>query len=233
MPGDPTTPETSVPMKAGDVETLNLELQKGLQTINMQYFPHLGFNNPYVLVMNRAKAQQLGFLDDGKVTMSELVGRASRDLILITDQEFLFRNEWSALKERYDLTMMKTELAKHDQLYVKVSSGHPNGAGYVAVGFGSDAQLDDPDYVTIEDDKRVLPDYYVAPLVDKLVLRYFPPIEESLRRLSGILTLKEMSALIKEYETLRTAKGDTAAGPELYEGVARVFLQRKGLLPKS
>ena len=230
LPGDPSAPETSLPMKAGDVDNLNLELQKGLQTINMQYVPHLGFDNPYVLVMKRAKAQQLGFLDDGNVTMSELVGSASRDLILVTDQEFLFRNEWSALKERYDLTMMKTELAKHDELYAKVSKGHPNGAGFVAVGFGSDAELDDPDYVRIEDDRRVLPSYYVAPLVDKLVLRYFPPIEESLRRLAGILTLKEMSVLIKEYETSRANQGG-ASGNELYEGVARVFLQKKGLLP--
>jgi len=227
MPGDPSTPETSMPMKPGDVETLNLELQKGLQTINMQYFPHLGFNNPYVLVMKREKAQQLGFLDDAKVMMSELVGR-SRDLILITDQEFLFRNEWSALKERYELTMMRTELAKHEELYKKVSSGDATGAGYVAVGFGSDAELDDPDYVTIEDDKRVLPDYYVAPLVDKLALRYFGQIDESLRQLSGKLTLKEMSALIKEYDTRK--KKDSNSGPELYEDVARELLQRKGLL---
>src|SRR5262249_25647831 len=154
----------------------------GLQTFNMQYFPHLGFNNPYVLVMKRAKAQELGFLDDDKVTMSELVGRSS-DLILITDQEFLFRNEWSALKEHYGFTMLKTEYAKHEELYQKVSSGHATGAGYVAVGFGTDPQLDNPDYVTIEDDKRVLPDYYVAPLVDKRALRYFGQIDAPLRKL--------------------------------------------------
>jgi glycine betaine/choline ABC-type transport system substrate-binding protein len=230
MPSDPSTPEPSLPMKPDDVEGVNLELQKGLQTINMQYFPHLGFNNPYVLVMKREKAQELGFLDDGKVTMSELVGNASRDLILVADQEFLFRNEWSVLKERYNLTEMKTELAKHDQLYVKLNSGRADRAGYVAVGFATDTQLDDRDYVIIEDDRRVLPDYYVAPLVDKLVLRYFPPIEESLRRLSGVLSLKEMSSLIKEYESLQSVKGGTA-GPDLYEGVARVFLQKRGLLP--
>lgn len=231
LPGDQSAPEISLPMKPGDVEGVNLELQKGLQTINMQYLPHLGFNNPYVLVMQRKKARELGFLDDGKVTMSELVGKAAHDLILVTDQEFLFRNEWSALKERYNLTAIQSELAKHDQLYTKVTNGHPNGAGYVAIGFGTDTELERQEFVTIEDDKRVLPNYFVAPLVDKLVMRYFPPIEDALKPLAGKMTLKEMSELIEKHDNLKKTRGG-ASRPELYESVAGEFLQSKGLLPK-
>ena len=231
LPGDLSPGETSLQAKSIDVDGVNLELQKGLQTINLQFFPHLGFNSTYALVMKRSKAQEMGFLEDGKVTVSEVVAKASRELTLVADQEFLFRNEWSEMKERYNITEIKTELAKHDQLYTKVSSGRPDGGGYVAIGFGSDAELDDPDFVIIEDDKRVLPDYYVAPFVDKLLLRYFPPVEDSLRQLAGVLTLKQMSGLIKEYETLQSTESGTAAA-QLYERVAQKFLQEKGLLPK-
>jgi hypothetical protein len=49
LPGDPTSAEMSKPLPRGNTEAVNLELQKGVQTLNMRYFNHFGFNDPYVL----------------------------------------------------------------------------------------------------------------------------------------------------------------------------------------
>src|SRR5262249_54932994 len=45
-----------------DPDAVNRELQKTTQTLNMRYFPHFGFDNPYVFVMLRSTAEALGIL---------------------------------------------------------------------------------------------------------------------------------------------------------------------------
>lgn len=237
LPGSLTATGSSSPQKPGDTNAVNIELQKSVQTLNMRYFPHFGFNNPYVLVMKRAKAEELGIWKDGKVSMSDVATKSKKNLILIADQEFIFRNEWSELRERYKLKFKDFAQVKHEHIFDQVREGRAHNMGIVAVAFGSDPELHvgDRDLVTIEDDKGVLPDYYPAPLVDKLLLRRFPDIEPVLKKLDGIMTITEAVNLLKKYEKLSAAAVNKSDDTEqnIMESVAQTFLMEKGVLPKQ
>src|SRR5262249_5786760 len=87
-------PDGSAPVESGNADVVNRELQKGAQTLNMRYLDHLGYNDPYVFVMNRSKARERGLLKNGTVVASDVVQNAGKDLIVISDQEFFFRSEW-------------------------------------------------------------------------------------------------------------------------------------------
>jgi glycine betaine/choline ABC-type transport system substrate-binding protein len=238
LPGEsiPTATLVNMPAKSGDTEAMNLALGKSLQTINMKYLPHFGYNDPYVLVMKRAKAKDLGILkSDGKVSMSDLATRSMKDLILIADQEFLFRNEWSFVKERYKLKFKDEQHSKHQSLFKQVKKGGSDNLGIVAVAFGTDPELRDRDIVRIEDDKGVFPAYYPAPLVDKLLLRRYPEIEAALSKLAGIMNLEDVVNLIKDFDERlgKETDKDDSIKHKIMENVAREFLIKKNVLPRQ
>ena len=234
LPGAPTANERPPEKKhLGDDEAVNLELQKHVQTVNLRYLSNFGFNNPYVLVMKRAAAETMGlFRRDGKATITNLAKVSQRNAILISDQEFFYRREWFGLQERYGLRFKDLDHVKHSSIYDRVKQSGPIGVAIVAVGFGSDAELNanDHDLVILEDDKGVLPDYYPAPLVDRLVLRKFEAIEPVLRRLKGIMSKTEMSALLKAHAGLMSGAATAEHKADLTERLMWDFLVRKGIV---
>jgi len=199
LPGEAGAPTTGTTGKIEDF--VNIEMSKELLTLNLKYLPHFGFNDPYVLVMLRSKAQEFGILESsGKVSMTKLALLAPQ-LVLYSDQEFFSRTEWSALRERYELNLLRTDIAAHERIYQLLRESASARGAAIVVGFGSDAELneDDTDIVTIEDDRKVLPNYYPAPLADKRLLRKFPSLEQALEQLAGLMTIKDMSELLATY----------------------------------
>jgi glycine betaine/choline ABC-type transport system substrate-binding protein len=225
LPGEPGAPPV------GDtVEIVNREMEKELQTLTIKYLPHFGFDDPYVFVMLRAKAQELGILEpEGRVRASNLATVVAK-LELFSDQEFFSRNEWAALKEKYGWAAMKTEFAQHTGIYERLRASKSQQTGAIIVGFGSDAELHEfnGDITIIEDDKKVLPNYYAAPFLDKRLLRRFPGLEEALRKLAGTITQREMSGLLATYKA-RLGDAASPGAAKTLEKVVADFMDQKGI----
>jgi osmoprotectant transport system permease protein len=116
---------------------------------------------------------------------------------------FFYRNEWSQVKKQYgNLTFGAYPLARHAEVYDLVRKGRPDNKAVVAVGFGTDRDLNPiaDDLVQIEDDRKVFPAYYAGPLVNGLLLRKFPEVEKALARLKGIISSQEMADLVKTHD---------------------------------
>lgn len=222
-------PDGSAPVESGNADVVNRELQKGAQTLNMRYLDHLGYNDPYVFVMNRSKARERGLLKNGTVVASDVVQNAGKDLIVISDQEFFFRSEWYGVKEHYGLKTVHFDQTKREGLYNRLRAADPAKLVPVGIGFGSDPELSAPDMIMVVDDKHVLPDYYPAPLVNKLLLRQIEEIEPALEKLKNIMTIADMRSLENEYEMRKGDTGDNL-NQDVLEGVARAFLEKKGKL---
>ena len=86
--------------------------------------------------------------------------------------------------------------------------------------FTTDGQLQGAQLTLLEDDKDFFPSYYCATVVREETLAKYPALTAALKKMEGILTNEEMSAL--NYQV------DIAGMPE--QEVARNFLQKKGLL---
>jgi glycine betaine/choline ABC-type transport system substrate-binding protein len=238
LPGERSSSEMrSSGNVAGNEELVNAEMAKELQTLNLKYFSHFGFHNPYVLVMLRSTAQRLGILEaSGRVTISRLAGVARENLVLFSDQDFFGRNEWSALQERYNLGFIKTDFAQHDTIYDRLRASRSERPGLVIVGFGSDAELNsgDPELIKIDDDLGVFPFYYPAPLLDKRLLRKFPGIEAAMFKLRGIMDIKEMADLLQAHKAKmqKAANLSREERAKILEELAAEFLIKKGVLAK-
>jgi glycine betaine/choline ABC-type transport system substrate-binding protein len=201
-------------------------------TLSVRYLSNFGFNNPYVLVMSRADANRLGLIDGGKVTISGLRARET-DLDLATDQTFTYRSEWSYVTKKYDgLTFNDVLLARHADVYKRIRESRPDNKGVVAVGFGTDSELNPiaDDLIVVEDDRKAFPSYYAGSLVNKLLLRKFPTIREALSRLKGILSSQDMADLLKKHDQVTSNLKSAADKKQAVENIAREFLQSKGVL---
>jgi glycine betaine/choline ABC-type transport system substrate-binding protein len=237
--------ELTAELNKADTDAVNRELEKTDQTQDMRYFPHFGFDNPYVLVMLRSQAQRLGLVkDDGTVMMTDVANQLRGRLVILGDQEFSFRKEWIALKKSYDLQYKDYQFARHSEIYDRLRQGagsscanseSPNLSGIseiVGVGFGTDLEVNrnTEEFVVITDDKRSLPTYHPAPLVNQLLLRKFPAIERALESLAGIMMRRDMSELL-ESASLADVRSNTPSDKEkALELVVRRFLVGKGIL---
>ncbi len=76
-------------------------------------------------------------------------------------------------------------LVSHGDVYNRLRQGRDDEKAVVAVGFGTDKELNPTDLVQIYDDLKVFPTYYAGPLVNRLLLRKFPKVEAALLRLKG------------------------------------------------
>jgi glycine betaine/choline ABC-type transport system substrate-binding protein len=119
---------------------------------------------------------------------------------------------------------------------VRVRQGREDKKAIVAVGFGTDKELNPiaPDLVQIVDDRKVLPAYYYAgSLVNRLLLKKFPNVGSALSKLKGILSLPEMVSLLQKHDEVTAKLGSVEAKKKAVEDIAREFLQSKGVLAKS
>ncbi len=234
LPGEDGAAESAAVF---DSDTVTRELQKNSQTTSMVYFPNFGFHNPYVMVMLRSKAQELGLVGkDGKVTISDLEYLGSGKLIVQADQEFSFRKDgWAGLKQKYQfLKAVKYEYLEHAKIYGRLRANQSEGFTIVGVGFGTDYELNfSPDWVKLEDDRKFFPYYHPAPLVDRLLLKKFPDVAPALKKLANIMTTEEMSVLLEAQKKLEAESSllDEEKRRELMEGMVRGFLQSKKVLP--
>jgi len=89
----------------------------------------------------------------------------------------------------------------------------------VISGYSTDGRLKAYDLVVLNDDKRIFPPYYAAPIIREDALKKFPGLEDALNLLAGKINDSTMTALNYRTDYLH----------ESPEKVAEDFLVRKGL----
>ncbi|MDR3526449.1 MAG: ABC transporter permease/substrate-binding protein [Rhizomicrobium sp.] len=147
----------------------------------------LGFENAYAFAMTRARAQKLG------ITNLASLARASPQLRLATDLEFLNRPEWHAVEGRYHPAFRQARPYSPTFMYRALSDGSAD----VITAFSSDGRVAAMDLVTLADPRGALPHYDAVILLtargardDRLVAALQPLIGaipiETMREANGM-----------------------------------------------
>jgi osmoprotectant transport system permease protein len=93
----------------------------------------------------------------------------------------------------------------------------------VISGYSTDGRLKAYDLVVLNDDKRIFPPYYAAPIIREDALKKFPGLKDALNLLSGTINDSTMTALNYRTDYLHQSP----------EKVAKDFLIAKGLLKSA
>lgn len=229
--------------KAHSPEEINKRLARNINTVNMTYYSQFGYHSPFVLLMLREKAEELGILKNNKVKMSDIVEKNISDkLFLKAGTGFFYRSDgYPGLLKAYGKKgkdwkgFFKKEYVKHENVYkiLRKSSrnNEANRTAMVIVGYGTDYELNGGlknDIVIIEDDKQFFPYHFPGPLARRYLLKKFPKITPALESLKNILNTTEMADLLKEGDKIWRKHDDkTEIGPDI-EKMVRNFLEKKG-----
>jgi osmoprotectant transport system permease protein len=129
--------------------------------------------------------------------------------------EFMGRQDgYLGLKEKYQLdirTVVISDAVMYKAAYEKDLD--------VISGYSTDGRLKAYDLVVLNDDKKIFPPYYAAPIVSESALRKFPELEPTLNLLAGKINDSLMTDLNYRVDYLKQSP----------EKVARDFLVKKGL----
>lgn len=185
------------------------------QQYNLIWLNPAPMNNAQVLVMKAATAQTLGIK-----TISDFVRQAGQ-LRLVGPPEFTARPDGlPGLEKVYGAFQLKAFIATDPGLRYKALA---SGQAEVAVGFGTDGEIEGLDLVVLRDDRGLFPPYQVAPVVRQPVLETYPELKETLNNLAPYLTDSAMRRL--NYQV--------SAQQQEPQQVAQGFLREAGLLRSS
>jgi osmoprotectant transport system substrate-binding protein len=176
--------------------------------------PYADFNNNYGIFVRREVADEhdLNTLDD--------LAEAAPELTFATFSEFQDRDDgYPNMVENYPgLEDFKDTIVAND-LGLRYQ-GVENGEADVGVGFLTDGQLTSPELKVLEDEKKIWPFYYPAPVVRSDVLEENPEVEDILNSVTETL----------DVDIIRELNGRVDIDQEDPEDVAKDFLQQQGLI---
>jgi osmoprotectant transport system substrate-binding protein len=193
------------------VAVKHTDAQKGLI-----WLPPLGFNNTYTLLMQKARAGQLGI---GSISdLGKYVNSHPNTLIFGMNPEFWERPDgFKSLMKAYGFRVPVKKIKKMATgiCYTALKERKTD----ISMGFSTDGRVIAFGFVSIIDDKKFFPVYHPAPVVRKEVLDKYPEIRDILNPMV-MLNTKEMRSL--------NAAVDIEKKPA--EKVATEWLKEKGIL---
>lgn len=147
-----------------------------LRRWNLVWLKPLGFNDTYALAMRRDRAEAAGIRK-----ISDLRGKAG-DLVLGATQEFIVRPDGKpGLEQKYGIKFKDAKGMDPGLVYQAVASRQVD----VISVFTTDGRIGVFDLVTLEDDLRYFPPYYLTAVVRKDLLDRAPEVGAILDRLAG------------------------------------------------
>ncbi len=180
---------------------------------DIEWFPPLGFDNRYVIVMDEKKAEKNNIKTVSDFREFQVKNAGVR---LTFDSEFSCSPELTLLKSVYGIETKKSPLMQKTLACLSLFEGGVEAM----VGYQTDALLSRFPLRVLDDDKDVLPPYAVAPIVRRDVLEKHPEVREIINRLAGRISNIKMQRLNYAVEAERK---------EVKE-VARSFLKAEKLL---
>ena len=170
------------------------------------------FNNTYGIAVRKEAADEYG------IKTLEDLAEASPNLIFASFSEFQERGDgFPNIKENYDVNFKDIKIVNSlGNRYQALAQGDAD----VAVGFTTDGQLTSNKLVVAEDEKKIWPFYYPAPVFRSEVLDENPEVKEVVNSVSETLSL----------ETMRELNGQVDIENRDPEDVAKDYLEEEGLL---
>ena len=170
-----------------------------------------GFNNTFTVAVRKEAA------DKYKLKTTSDMADVSDQLVFGGNPDYIEREDgFNLLCETYGLDFKDVRDIDIGLKYEAMEQGDID----VTNGFTTDAQLSRDDIAVLEDDKHLQVNYFCSTVVRKDALETYPGLEETLLKMDGILTDKEMAALNYQVEV---------EGKDEAE-VAEEFLKEKGLM---
>jgi len=171
-------------------------------------------NNTQAFAMMPDKSKQLGI-----TTLSQMVAKANQ-LIMVGPAECPDRDDCiKGMKKAYgDFTLKEFKAVDAGLRYPALTQGQAD----VVVAFGTDGQIAQFNLVVLQDDKKFLPVYQIAPVVRQEILDKNPKIKEALNKLASLLT----------DDTMRRLNNEVDGNKKEPAAVAKTFLQEQGLIKK-
>jgi osmoprotectant transport system permease protein len=140
----------------------------------------------------------------------------SRGLLAGFTPEFMGRSDgYLGLKDKYHWNV-RTVVISDAVMYNATREGKLD----LISGYSTDGRIRAYDLLVLEDDKKIFPPYYAAPIIREDVLQKYPELESTLNRLSGQINESIMTVLNYKADFL---KEDPAR-------IAERFLRSRGLL---
>lgn len=179
---------------------------------NLVWLNPAPMNNTQALVVttDTAKKYQLETISD--------FAKQAQKLRMIGPPEFEAREDGlPGLQSAYGAFKLKDYIATDPGLrYQALQSGQAE----IAVGFGTDGEIDALNLVVLKDDQGLFPPYQVAPVVRQPVLEAYAKVKGTLNALAPKLT----------DETMRRLNYEVSGNRQEPRTVAQQFLQETGLI---
>jgi osmoprotectant transport system permease protein len=203
-------------------------------------FGGIALNNTNMILAGAIPAALLAIILDFLLSLVQRTGRRRRKMVLTLlppalllfssfyvlpigntkllagfTPEFMGRQDGDiGLREEYGLkirTVVISDAVMYKAIY--------NGKLDVISGYSTDGRLKAYDLITLEDDKKIFPPYYAAPVIRDEVLHTYPQLASVLNKLSGRINDSIMTVLNYRAEYLNQPP----------DRIAQDFLQSQGL----
>jgi glycine betaine/choline ABC-type transport system substrate-binding protein len=201
-----------------DARLSTVAVRERVDPLGLAWLEPFGLDDSFALAIRRDMAirRDVERISD----LAEMPGA----LTFAADKGYLARpvDGLYALARRYGLNVGTVELfpvGDRDRIYNALADQDVE----VAEVFRTDARLDDYGILALEDDLGFYPLYRPAPLVRRDTLERFPEIEAVWNQLAGRISTEDM----------RRLNGRVERQGEDYRDVARLHLEKLGLLPEA
>lgn len=166
--------------------------QEDLEKNGLVWYPYMGFNNTYCLMMREADSKKLGIksLSD----LSKYVKANKNAILLGLNGEFYARADgYRPLQEVYGLELPDDKIVKMDPglLYNALKDGQVQ----VALGFATDGRIKGFNLVVLEDDKGFFPVYNASPVARKETSDKYPELQKIFTELGKKMDTASMTEL--------------------------------------
>ncbi|GBG96864.1 ABC transporter permease/substrate-binding protein [Lactococcus termiticola] len=195
-----------------DKETYNQSKKLIAQQFNMTYLAPMSFQDTYTIAVKKDYAEKNGLKSISDLKNVQATARAS------FDSEFkTLPNGYLGLGNIYGLKFA-TEPSTLDETlaYTAINSGKID----VIDAYSTDAGLEQFGLVSLDDDKKMFPNYQAAPLMNTAFAKSHPEVVKALDKLAGHITTDQM----------REMNYKVAVEKQSASKVAEDYLKESGLI---
>lgn len=194
-----------------DPNVLYENLQKGYGELGLHWSGLYGFQNSYVLAVRREAAEEY------QITTFTDLAKVSDKLVFGGNPDYMEREDgFNYLADSYGFNFKDVKDIDIALKYTAMADKQID----VTNAYTTDAQLSAADVKLLEDDQHIFATYYGGTVVRQDTLKKYPKLNETLEKLTGLISDDEMRAMNYAVEVEQKNEKE----------VAREFLTNKGLL---